>query len=1560
MSAAAAVASASVSIPATSARAAALRSAAVASHRASEALATRSPPLARTRRPQRSSRGSGSHASESDGSSSAYAPSRKAGSPDLSFENEYSGGSLARRSRAARYGSKRIGAVQVPRMMRWAVQEMINVSNKQVLRQDFLKVKGEARPEAPAGALTSHVGKGMAPARLALTHLAVSSPARYAVLYNILSEVRRRLELPIAVSPGAHAQEGDGNDDNPESQIEGWLPNRIIEWNCAAAEGLWAAAEAFNVGPNEEDSPDLTGQGPSSRLGPLRAYEGYDDRLPLLRAGMEITAWAQSQDRRLSEQGATAVHTSEQSAANQTVELDDDAEEAQDDESAEETSADSSDTWLDPASLEAVTAAFRSAVGREPVLPDKASPFQLRDPSAEEKEDILMLDGSHTLALSSFALSELATDKDRQEHVRRMWKSGAEVIVIVDHATKRGFASIASARAFLLELGQSTFAKGQSRNSADIDEDAERLVIGDHVFIADGARYTEAMEETDSDAASQPVGSHVVAPCPHDRPCPLLNPFKPLQSHVEKMPNRTLPTSMPVCSFSQRMQAPAYLRKTKHSKREAEDIHYSYVVVRRGPRPTLAPMAVLSNEPESSDVAGLDEMTEANPFSEDQTYAHSIHADALREAASRTKTGILDTLRQGEVTEPRVLEEVTPEENIAGDAKSDDGAADAELLSILPQVLAAELEKADGTLGEEEKQQQIAAAMDAILASAGARPSEDASATANEHAPPSASTSSFLIDDVVEEEPAEDVPDDAVDEAAMRLESYEWPRLIRPPLKKGGHVTFDACCASGAIERFTIPKSAGKQAYQDARKSSWGDIFPHPPKSGKTLMRIPGASDQFEEKLRPEENDETLPEEFNDLFELFATKAQLKQRALSGIDSVLGDIDHAAATAPRKQQKVVRPSQAIGADVVAPTATQDRRAQKARESKETRRPKKTKQRQSLADATANADSHTRSQGSLGSFPRHFSTNVGLGAMGGRRLFSTSSRFHEAKDASKPGSEDRHRSQYNYDIFGAQPLTEVSAFPLVTAQNLATSSVRPTSVRMLARDFIDDSLYNPHYGYFSRQAVLLPDHAKLMANGSSKNGFAFQDFKNERHFMRHVEERYIHFESQFEEKEPRKGVAGDKKDRKRTPNPASAEGLDAAKIIGRAWKEQQEHKNIQERDIMAMAARQVWHTPTELFKPHYARAVARYLVAEYKLHQYPYDDLVVYELGAGSGALANDILDYLAEHEPEVYNRTRYNIVEISARLAEQQRTKLARHYAAGRVSIVNRSFLDWEIPVAEPVFVIAMEVLDNLTHDVLRYSTATLEPYQAVVSIDKDNDMLELWEPVKDPLIARYLDLLEEVRPGETAPSAPHLRYLPAPIRQFLNSYMPFYPNLSPPHYVPTGQLRFLEVLRDFFPRHRLVVSDFDRLPDAVEGLGGPVVQTRYRGTMLPVTTYTVLQGFFDIFFPTDFKLMQDMYGLVMDRSNEPLRQHSQGGRRSLEAAGLSGQADASSRPNLDGFFSSASPHQSFLQRRQPRRPRLYSHAEFLQRYADVEQTRLRDGTNPMVSWYANASFFLS
>jgi len=64
-----------------------------------------------------------------------------------------------------------------------------------------------------------------------------------------------------------------------------------------------------------------------------------------------------------------------------------------------------------------------------------------------------------------------------------------------------------------------------------------------------------------------------------------------------------------------------------------------------------------------------------------------------------------------------------------------------------------------------------------------------------------------------------------------------------------------------------------------------------------------------------------------------------------------------------------------------------------------------------------------------------------------------------------------------------------------------------------------------------------------------------------------------------------------------------------------------------------------------------------------------------------------------------------------------------------------------------------------------------------------------------------------------------------------------------------------------------------------------------------------VQQGYFDILFPTDFNVMEDMYRAITG--------------------------------NLT---------------------RVHTHEDFLRRWAYVEDTQTRNGENPLLTWYANAS----
>jgi SAM-dependent MidA family methyltransferase len=109
------------------------------------------------------------------------------------------------------------------------------------------------------------------------------------------------------------------------------------------------------------------------------------------------------------------------------------------------------------------------------------------------------------------------------------------------------------------------------------------------------------------------------------------------------------------------------------------------------------------------------------------------------------------------------------------------------------------------------------------------------------------------------------------------------------------------------------------------------------------------------------------------------------------------------------------------------------------------------------------------------------------------------------------------------------------------------------------------------------------------------------------------------------------------------------------------------------------------------KPWYGQAVAQCLVSEYLLKYFPYEDLVIYEIGAGNGTLAFDVLTYIREEYPDVYDRTKYNIIEISGSLAQLQKAKLQSAHPC--VNIVNKSIFHWGKREDSPCLFIAMEVI---------------------------------------------------------------------------------------------------------------------------------------------------------------------------------------------------------------------------------------------------------------------------
>ena len=120
----------------------------------------------------------------------------------------------------------------------------------------------------------------------------------------------------------------------------------------------------------------------------------------------------------------------------------------------------------------------------------------------------------------------------------------------------------------------------------------------------------------------------------------------------------------------------------------------------------------------------------------------------------------------------------------------------------------------------------------------------------------------------------------------------------------------------------------------------------------------------------------------------------------------------------------------------------------------------------------------------------------------------------------------------------------------------------------------------------------------------------------------------------------------------------------------------------------------WLTPSEVFKPAYSQAIARYMLAvagnkqsrESKARKKnrgadassgssvsELDPLRIVEVGGGTGTNAASILDYLRDEAPERYSTMSYLLLEISPALAEQQRERLAQagHEAVSQVVVAD-------------------------------------------------------------------------------------------------------------------------------------------------------------------------------------------------------------------------------------------------------------------------------------------------
>ena len=282
------------------------------------------------------------------------------------------------------------------------------------------------------------------------------------------------------------------------------------------------------------------------------------------------------------------------------------------------------------------------------------------------------------------------------------------------------------------------------------------------------------------------------------------------------------------------------------------------------------------------------------------------------------------------------------------------------------------------------------------------------------------------------------------------------------------------------------------------------------------------------------------------------------------------------------------------------------------------------------------------------------------------------------------------------------------------------------------------------------------------------------------------------------------------------------------------------------------------TPVEIFQPWYGYSLASYFLSNRE------GLLRIIEIGGGTGTAALSILDFYKRNHLQTYERLHYTVLEIAPAIAEACLYRLSSAHpdlvASGRVQVVNKSALEYTQKHADPCFIFALEVMDNLPHDLVVQDSLTKDWKQACVQEKEDGSLQELLCPLSDPTIINLFQLYQtipavsfEEREAEEREGFIYsvIKYLSRPKKEQKRVFL------------PTGCYQLIQHLNKLMPKAEYLLADFDYFRDAIiPGAGAPIVQNKGKLSheKEEFDTLLVQRGQADIMFPTNFRLLQHTF----------------------------------------------------------------------------------------------------
>ncbi|KAF8587148.1 hypothetical protein K439DRAFT_1407953 [Ramaria rubella] len=659
-----------------------------------------------------------------------------------------------RKSPAASFGSRRIGAVVLPFELQRSITRLISESDKPLIHADAQRLfseseqsEREAEAEWPdrytppswstrytppsyteprSNSKISHIKARLNRQRDGTAFASVVMPAQYAVVRAVLEGVKSRL--------------GDE---------WGTRVDRVVEWGSGTGAGMWAALHTFQrPGSNTEDVETTASVQPGS-----------------VSITPEVPPRAISAPNPISFGENTPSEPSPASFTEPTSPPEPLFHHAPNDPDGLRLTHSNIVAYTGIDKRDGLTTIARRLLHDVPLRTSVSIQKSLHPSDRVQRASDV---GLGTVAVSAFMLSTLGNASLRREMVREMWESGADVMIIIDDASADGFRHVADAREHLLKLGRreiDAIALERERAASEqSSQETQDTTISQSQTQPEPPPLEQPQTASILDDGRGKRGSHVVAPCPHDHACPLAL-HQNLTSSARRSTAVQTSAGTVRCTFAQRLQRPAFVRRTKHAGRGEEDVGYAYVVVRRGVR-------------ERARGTGKGRVGAVGRWAEE------AEAAKAKEAERRVRW---------------VVEE-------GGEP-------------------AAIVEEDDSAAIHAEEEEVEAAPVDGLQNEVDIQAGKEAGGL-----------------------------EVSVLEDLLRDESYSWPRINFPPLKRSGHVLIDACMPEGTIMRMTFPRSQGKQIYYDARKSNWGDLFPHTPKH-RPVLRYTGSKPKAS-RLDPLSNDD--------------------------------------------------------------------------------------------------------------------------------------------------------------------------------------------------------------------------------------------------------------------------------------------------------------------------------------------------------------------------------------------------------------------------------------------------------------------------------------------------------------------------------------------------------------------------------------------------------------------------------------------------------------------------------------------------------------------------------